>query len=857
MIPNYLQNVLSKFQDLEETPDGWLCPCPCPGHGDDGTDSTPSLRITVGLGGRVLVVCRVGCPLNAILTSVGLTPPQLFCPPGEVPAEQLSHEYQGQGSDDRLDLRHRVYSDLLAELTLDPDHEDNLRARGLTPEVIEQNRYKTARAAQKGTLAHKLFQKYGEDLYQVPGFVVGDYGPTIHGDFSGLLIPVRDLYSRVIALKMRRNREPKYIYLSGGKNGGSPGNPVHISFTDITSGEFSLRITEGELKADVCNTLTDVPTIGIPGVNNWWRCLPVVADLSPKRVLVAFDWPDVVSKRGVCHQLYELLAALRQRGYECGVETWDQEVKGIDDLLAANVRPAEVWGDEALNLVRSALDTSHSAGVKKTDDPLEKQWEPCPFPVEVFPHDVINFIDRVSNALPCPPDFLGVGCLVIAGAMLGSVRRIQVKEGWEEQPNMYAVIVAPPGQLKSPALRRAGEPIKELQKVINRKYHEDLTKYNEDKTIYKAKFAAYEFNLKNYYKNNFHGENEPQPPADRPVPPTLEHVYADDFTVESLGEMLKTSPRGVAIVKDELTAWIRMFNQYKGGKGTDRQFFLSGWSGEEIKITRKGSMAAVHLVEEPFIAVLGSIQPDMLHELEDQRGREDGFVHRILFSIPDVEPVPPLTEDIISYETRQLWCALANRLRQQDFDTELIPREDGTTMSVKKKKVLTLTPEAHTAFWDWHERHRAEAKTRGFPRNLQGPWSKYKAYMARFCLVIHLLRYVSGETTEENFIELEDVNRAEKLVDYFKCHVRGVFLKFSYDENEKKLEDFLEWLTHEKNGYVETREIHRTGRFGKTSTAVKKFLEYVIDRGFGKFDTDNSCSKRGRQVFTLNKPEED
>ncbi|MBN1461018.1 MAG: AAA family ATPase, partial [Armatimonadetes bacterium] len=62
----------------ETTPGTWKATCPC--HGDDA----PSLSITLGDDGRVLLHCHAGCPPEKIVQAIGLTMADLF-PKGQKP----------------------------------------------------------------------------------------------------------------------------------------------------------------------------------------------------------------------------------------------------------------------------------------------------------------------------------------------------------------------------------------------------------------------------------------------------------------------------------------------------------------------------------------------------------------------------------------------------------------------------------------------------------------------------------------------------------------------------------------------------------------------------------------------------
>lgn len=64
--PKTLPDLLALLSDVNEESDGYLTACP--GH----DDSKPSLRVTVGNSGKVLLKCRAGCTTEHVLDSIGL-----------------------------------------------------------------------------------------------------------------------------------------------------------------------------------------------------------------------------------------------------------------------------------------------------------------------------------------------------------------------------------------------------------------------------------------------------------------------------------------------------------------------------------------------------------------------------------------------------------------------------------------------------------------------------------------------------------------------------------------------------------------------------------------------------------------
>ena len=69
-------------------------------------------------------------------------------------------------------------------------------------------------------------------------------------------------------------------------------------------------------------------------------------------------------------------------------------------------------------------------------------------------------------------------------------------------------------------------------------------------------------------------------------------------------------------------------SQYKGGRGNDRQHWMSIWSGVQI-VNNRVSLSEPIIIDGPFVCVTGGIQPDALDDFIDD-SREDGFSARLL-----------------------------------------------------------------------------------------------------------------------------------------------------------------------------------------------------------------------------------
>ncbi len=260
-----------------------------------------------------------------------------------------------------------VYTSLLRALSLSNTHRDNLHARGLADEEIEKRRYRTLPLRGRASVAKRLLDTYSaETLLKVPGFYIkeedGKRWMTLAG-MPGILIPVRNTAGQIVGLKIRADNPgngSKYTWLSSSYHEGpGPGNRVHVP---MYQGDTSaVRITEGELKADIATALSGMLTISVPGVSSWRQALPVLNEWKAKAVHLAFD-ADAKENLNVARALQKTAEALGENGYLVKLETWDvRDGKGIDDLLTNGKNPEVLKGEKAQAAIQYIIESARDA----------------------------------------------------------------------------------------------------------------------------------------------------------------------------------------------------------------------------------------------------------------------------------------------------------------------------------------------------------------------------------------------------------------------------------------------------------------------------------------------------------------
>ncbi len=257
-----------------------------------------------------------------------------------------------------------VYQALLQALPLSPEHREALNKRGLNDEEIKFRGYKSLAGPGRSKLAKNLVNKFGADVCKkVPGFFIkqGERKAywTLAGS-SGIVIPLRDVHGRIVALKVRADKPgngPKYSYITSSgrmgavQDGPSPMPTVHLPVHKSSSHQKNVRVrlTEGELKADIATVLSNILTISIPGVSTWRPALSVLRELAPEKVLLAFD-VDAHQNYNVARALQNTTIALQTEGFDVELETWPETWgKGIDDVLASGFTPIIISGREQVS----------------------------------------------------------------------------------------------------------------------------------------------------------------------------------------------------------------------------------------------------------------------------------------------------------------------------------------------------------------------------------------------------------------------------------------------------------------------------------------------------------------------------
>jgi CRISPR-associated protein Cmr3 len=322
--------------------------------------------------------------------------------------------------------------------------------------------------------------------------------------------------------------------------------------------------------------------------------------------------------------------------------------------------------------------------------------------------------------------------LPIAAGLINPNSRIVVKKctNFVEPCLLYSAVIAETGSRKTPLLNIPKAPLVKLQA--------------EEDARYKAELDAYKEEIEAY--NHRPKENKDDAPPVPPHPPR--EFYVDNITVESLDEIKGWQPnKAFTMIKDELSGLFASHGAYKGGKGSDKESFLSGWGGGGVKKNRRSKDSRVSLARDS-LSITGGIQPDKLRALFGDFTDAQGEWARFLWYQMPMRPYKIPRHDA-AYSLGDL---LESIYRKLDSLPEL---------------EFYFSKEGQKFYDDWYDKRYEQTRNETKP-GLKAAMAKMPGQAARLIGVLHVLNGVSSQAPEvQEEISLTTVRAGCHLAQFY------------------------------------------------------------------------------------------
>ena len=446
-------------------------------------------------------------------------------------------------------------------------------------------------------------------------------------------------------------------------------------------------------------------------------------------------------------------------------------------LLEGNLDPVAV--QEGAEIAEALL-----AEINPPSDPADLEWEP--FPTDLFPEKVADYIRKVAIANIVDESFVAIPVIVTAGAAMGNAFRLKIKPGFIAAPVFWCMVIGSPGANKSSPIVTVVRPLR-----------------NE---------------LENPYVST--GIQTVR----------FERMVLGDATIEAVIDCHKDSRRGILMHFDEMRSWFMGFGAYKRKSEGDEAKWLQLYEGREYSLDRKSNSEHVD-IPAASVSIIGGIQPGILQECFDPTRFASGLLPRLCPVWPPYR-LRQWTEVGIPEGIQAVWDDIVSRLRYHPYAS------GNGDLEMYKPNIILLSQDAKKAFGVFFDETMREIET--MSENDSGIYSKSTALACRVALIIHGLEAVSGQLIIPSEAGLDAMERGIQMARWLRREAVRVFRISSKDFRAKRARVVLEWIkAHDRHCTI--RELqHSHNRRYRNADSARVDLQMLVDMNYGFWKDRNT-----------------
>ena len=731
-----LAEILERLDGVKPNGSGYTARCPA--H----DDSTPSLSVSEGDDGRIILKCHASCPAEDVVSAMKLQMSDLFNDDGHAsalkPVTKAKSPTKPKAEPAPIDAA--VIEQLHQALT--QEARDYLkRERMLSDEIID--RY------------HLGLHKRGSE--------------------HRISIPIADAGGRYPDVRLWLSPEGRRKAESEGREASKvqhwkKGHGGSRPFPIDQLGKDELVLCEGELDA-MALISCDLPAVTATcSADTWTDTLS--APFRGKAVTVLMDH-DEAGEKGASKRAESLV----QHGATVKVATWP---KGRSDKWDVTDELLEHGSQDVRNILEEAqLYTAEESTFSTFSTSPPNAWpDPQPLPeglppvvdfdVELLPDAFRPWVSDIAERMQCPIDYPAVAAMVAQAAVVGRQVGIRPREhdDWLVVPNLWGGVIGRPGLMKTPAI---AEPLQQLQRLEARalqRWDGEVVDHEARMLIAEEKKKLYQREIKDALKANGDPLSIARAAVEAIDPPARQRYIVNDTTVEKLGEILNENPRGILLFRDELTGFLRSLD--KEGRESDRAFYLEAWNGNQRFTYDRIGRGTID-IDAACVSNLGGIQPgplsNYLRSAAQGGADDDGLVQRFQLAVwPDASSKWTNHDRPPDLDARQRATKVFDRLDCID------PHAIGAEKIEDSIPFLRFDSAALEIFVEW--RTKLEERVRGGdePPMLEAHLSKFRSLVPTLALLSHLADNPDGGAVGE-----AAVLRACAWAEYLESHARRIY----------------------------------------------------------------------------------
>jgi hypothetical protein len=456
----------------------------------------------------------------------------------------------------------------------------------------------------------------------------------------------------------------------------------------------------------------------------------------------------------------------REREQELEQEASQEDTRiGIDQLLA-----------------------SQSASVKLSD---------------IFPESLATPIEVVATRMNLKPECYALALITGTSRFIKNGSSTMLVEEWNRYRcrtfGYFGALIAESSQMKTPVLNAAiTDPLAAMRENNQKRFE--------------AQKKAYEVELENW-KLSKDVDKGPAPDA-----PVEKFAYITKATWEGIAGMVGRAPtQGILWLCDELAGFFKSANQYRSGKGSDKEDLLECWSGNGAVIARAaGTTVNVGAVS---LSIYGNIQPKVLATFLGDGSDDNGTFARFDF----VQQPPALTQITLGLSKIDI-----NPMLQALYErVDAIPVTE-----------FALDEEARKLFVDYYN-HCQRLRLNHPKQGMRAMLGKAAEKVGRVATILHCIHaaHLGGEVS--HLIPASRVRAAIKWVEYTTQQALSINIEVcSPDALESNLAKIIS-LAERKGGTVSARDVSKsfTAKYRPSAQEIREWFTELATLNYGDITT--------------------
>jgi len=422
---------------------------------------------------------------------------------------------------------------------------------------------------------------------------------------------------------------------------------------------------------------------------------------------------------------------------------------------------------------------------------------------DLFPESLAAPIETVAKRMNLKPECYALALICGSSRFIKNGSSTMLVEEWNRYrcrtSGYFGALIAESAQMKTPVLNAIiTDPLAAMRTRCKDKFEAEKKAYTEELERWR----------------NSKDENKgPMPDA-----PVEKFAYITKATWEGIAGMVGRSPsQGILWLCDELAGFFSSQNQYRSGKGSDKEDLLEAWSGNGAVIARAaGTTVNVGAVS---LSLYGNIQPKILAPLLGDGSDDNGTFARFDF----VQQPPALTQITLGLPSINITPMLQALYEKMDANPVM---------------EFDLEEDAKKLFVDYYN-HCQRLKFDHPKQGMRAMLGKAAEKVGRVATILHCIHAAHLKIEVSPKIPVSRVRAAIQWVEYTTQQALSINIEVCDPEAlESNLAKIIS-LAERKGGTVSVRDVSKsfTAKYRPSAQKIREWFTELATLNYGDITT--------------------